>query len=77
MNKTVKILALGVILAVTSNLTIANETVKKPITIEEMEIQLANLGAEIAREKAKIYQKEALLYEMKLDLMKKKTESKK
>ena len=46
----------------------------KKITIEQMEINLANLGAEIAKEKVKIYQKEALLNEMKLDLLKKKEE---
>jgi len=39
-----------------------------------MEIHLATLGAEIAKEKVKIYEKEALLNEMKLDLIKKKRE---
>jgi len=60
-----------------SNVIAEEHKVEKKITIEEMELQLANLGAEIAKEKVAIYQKEALLYEMKLDLMKKKKEVKK
>ncbi|RUM73750.1 MAG: hypothetical protein DSZ11_05195 [Sulfurovum sp.] len=47
---------------------------KKTITIEDMEVHLVTLGAEIAKEKVKIYEKEALLNEMKLDLIKKKRE---
>ena len=37
-----------------------------------MEIKLATLAKEIAQEKVKLYQKEALLNDMKLDLLKQK-----
>ncbi len=74
MKKSIKILsiAIAILTMPTSNL-LAKDGSKK-ITIEEMEIHLATLGAEIAKEKVKIYEKEALLNEMKLDLMKKKRE---
>ncbi|MCH9741496.1 MAG: hypothetical protein K0U38_11765 [Epsilonproteobacteria bacterium] len=76
MNRSIKALALGAILSLTlsTNLIAEETTVEKKITIEEMELQLAHLGAEIAQEKVKLYQKEALLFEMKLDLMRKKKE---
>jgi hypothetical protein len=72
MKLTINTLLLAMALSVvpTSNL-FAEE---KKITIEDMEIHLATLGAEIAKEKVKIYKKEALLNEMKLDLIKKKRE---
>ena len=78
MKTTLKIGVLGVILALTSSTTLQaqEEKADKKVTIEEMELQLANLGAEIAQEKVKLYQKEALLFEMKLDLMKKVKEKK-
>jgi len=65
------LIAMAIVVLPSSNL-LAEET--KKITIEEMEIHLATLGAEIAKEKVKIYEKEALLNEMKLDLIKKKRE---
>jgi len=65
------LVAMAITVIPSSNL-LAEE--KKKITIEEMEIHLVTLGAEIAKEKVKIYQKEALLNEMKLDLIKKKRE---
>jgi len=65
------LVAMAITVIPSSNL-LAEE--KKKITIEEMEIHLATLGAEIAKEKVKIYQKEALLNEMKVDLIKKKRE---
>jgi len=65
------LVAMAITVIPSSNL-LAEE--KKKITIEEMEIHLATLGAEIAKEKVKIYEKEALLNEMKLDLIKKKRE---
>jgi len=65
------LVAMAITVIPSSNL-LAEE--KKKITIEEMEIHLATLGAEIAKEKVKIYEKEALLNEMKVDLIKKKRE---
>ena len=75
MNKTIKVLALGAILSLTLNQTlIAEETTvtEKKMTIEEMEISLAKLAKEISEEKVKLYQKEALLNDMKLDLLRQK-----
>ena len=78
MKTTLKIGVVGVILALTSStaLQAQEEKADKTVTIEKMELQLANLGAEIAQEKVKLYQKEALLFEMKLDLMKRVKEKK-
>jgi hypothetical protein len=78
MNKTIKALTLGAILSLTfAQSVLAKEVVAdSKITIEEMEINLAILGKEIAQEKVKLYQKEALLNEMKLDLLKQKHDQK-
>ncbi len=69
-----KALALGVILSLTLSQTVtaAEEVVETKITMEEMEINLAILAKEISEEKVKLYQKEALLNDMKLDLLKRK-----
>lgn len=72
MKISIKTLLVAILLIPTSNLLAKDDS--KKITIEEMEIHLATLGAEIAKEKVKIYEKEALLNEMKLDLIKKKRE---
>lgn len=78
MKKTMKIFTLGAILAMTiTSPLFAEESAKKNITIEEMEVNLAKLGAEIAQEKVNLYQREALLFEMKLDLLKRLKEAKK
>lgn len=78
MTKTIKIFTLGAILAMTATTPLlAKEESKKKITIEEMEVSLAKLGAEIAQDKVKLYQREALLFEMKLDLLKRLKEDKK
>jgi len=72
MKNSIKILTLGTLLLFTTQITIAEEAQEKTITIEEMEINLAKLAKEISEEKVKLYQKEALLNEMKLDLLKQK-----
>jgi len=75
MNNSIKALALGAILSLTLSQTlIAKETTveETKISIEEMEINLAKLAKEISEEKVKLYQKEALLNDMKLDLLKQK-----
>ena len=75
MNNSIKALALGAILSLTLSQTlIAKDTTvaKTKISIEEMEINLAKLAKEISEEKVKLYQKEALLNDMKLDLLKQK-----
>ena len=75
MNNSIKALALGAILSLTLSQTIiAKETTvaETKISIEEMEINLAQLAKEISEEKVKLYQKEALLNDMKLDLLKQK-----
>jgi D-ribose pyranose/furanose isomerase RbsD len=74
MKNSIKIVTLGAILALTlSQTAIAKEEeVVKKITIEDMEIKLAILAKEISEEKVKLYQKEALLNDMKLDLLKQK-----
>jgi hypothetical protein len=71
----VKILSLGAILLLTSTQTLIAEEktlTEKKMTIEEMEINLAILAKEISEEKVKLYQKEALLNDMKLDLLRQK-----
>jgi len=50
---------------------------EKKITITEMEIHLATLAKEIAEEKVKLFQKEALLQDAKLALLKEKEAQKK
>ena len=72
MKNSIKILTLGTLLLFTTQLTVAEEKPTQKITIEEMEINLAQLAKEIAEEKVKLYQKEALLHAMKLDLLKQK-----
>jgi len=72
MKNSIKILTLGTLLLFTTQIIIAEESKQKTITIEEMEINLAKLAKEISEEKVKLYQKEALLNEMKLDLLKQK-----
>ena len=73
MKITIKTLLIATTIMFISTSTLLAEDRKK-ITIEEMEIHLATLGTEIAKDKVKIYRKEALLNEMKLDLIKKKRE---
>jgi len=72
MNNALKILTIGTLLALSGTQTITAKEIDKSITIEEMEIKLATLAKEIAQEKVKLYQKEALLNDMKLDLLKQK-----
>jgi len=72
MKNSIKILTIGTLLLFTTQVTMAEKAQEKTITIEEMEINLAKLAKEISEEKVKLYQKEALLNEMKLDLLKQK-----
>jgi len=73
MNNSIKALTIGVLLALaTTQILTAEDKVEKKVTIEEMEINLAMLAKEISEEKVKLYQKEALLNDMKLDLLKQK-----
>jgi len=67
------LISLALISSLTQTVIAENttETTKK-ITIEEMEINLAKLAKEISEEKVKLYQKEALLNDMKLDLLRQK-----
>ena len=65
-------LTLTTLLLLTTQLSIADEAQKPTISIKEMEINLAKLAKEISEEKVKLYQKEALLNAMKLDLLKQK-----
>jgi len=74
MKRITKSLLVAMAIIVIPSLNLLAEENKKTVTIEDMEIHLATLGAEIAKEKVKIYEKEALLNEMKLDLIKKKRE---
>jgi|GEM_PF-2443679 len=79
MRNTLKALTLGAILSLTLSQTVTaaeEEVVEPKITIEEMEINLAKLAKEISEEKVKLYQKEALLNDMKLDLLKQKRDKK-
>jgi len=70
MNNIIKVIVTGSILSITLTSTLIAE--EKKITIEEMEINLAKLAKDISEEKVKLYQKEALLNDMKLDLLKQK-----
>ena len=73
MNRTIKTIACGIILAITTQSLIASESKEiKRVTIEDMEINLAVLAKEISEEKVKLYQKEALLNDMKVALLKEK-----
>jgi len=74
MNKTIKTIACGMILALamTQSLTATELKEEEKVTIQEMELNLATLAKEIAEEKVKLYQKEALLNDMKLALLKEK-----
>ncbi|MBU1668135.1 hypothetical protein KKC13_06920 [bacterium] len=74
MKNAIKALAFGTVLALTltQSVTAEEKVEKKKITIEEMEINLAVLAKEISEEKVKLYQKEALLNDMKLDLLRQK-----
>jgi len=74
MNKTIKIITCGMILALATTQSLTATEIKKDkiVTIEEMELNLAILSKEIAQEKVKLYQKEALLNDMKLALLKEK-----
>ena len=78
MNKTIKTIVCGIILALatTQSLTANKVESEKTVTIEEMELNLATLAKEIAQEKVKLYQKEALLNDMKLALLKEKRSKK-
>ena len=72
MKNTLQTLVLGIILALATTQAL-NATEKKAIiTIEQMEINLATLAKEISEEKVKLFQKEALLNDMKLALLKEK-----
>jgi len=74
MKNILQTLALGTILAVaTTQFLTATEN---KITIEQMEINLAKLTKEISEEKVKILQKEALLNDIKLALLKEKAAKK-
>ena len=75
MNKTIKTIACGIILALATTQSVT-ATEKKKVTIEEMELNLATLAKEISEEKVKLYQKEALLNDMKLALLKEKNSKK-
>jgi hypothetical protein len=78
MNRTIKTIICGIALvATTQSLVASEEKVEKKITIEEMEINLAKLAKEIAEEKVKLYQKEAVLHDMQLALLKDKKAIKK
>jgi hypothetical protein len=70
-----KVVTVGAIISILFSVNLFAE--EKKITIEEMEVSLAKLGAEIADEKVKLYQRESLLYQMKLELLKKQKEAKK
>jgi len=78
MNIAIKTVVYGIILAVTTQSLVASDSRNnKKITIEEMEINLAILAKEISEEKVKLYQKEALLNDMKVALLKEKKSIKK
>lgn len=68
----IKKIILSAILLTTLSLTLQAKKEEKKITIIEMEIHLATLEKEIAEEKVKLFQKEALLQDAKLALLKEK-----
>jgi len=77
MNKTLTTFLLGAFLALsTTQFSTAEEINENKITITEMEINLATLSKEISEEKVKLFQKEALLNDMKLALLKEKANKK-
>ncbi|CAA6806172.1 MAG: Unknown protein [uncultured Sulfurovum sp.] len=65
-----KIIISSLLLTTLSSNLLAKE--EKKITITQMEIHLATLAKEIAEEKVKLFQKEALLQDAKLALLKEK-----
>jgi len=74
MKKMITTIACGIILtlATTQSVTASEPKEENKVTIEDMELNLAKLAKEIAEEKVKLYQKEALLNDMKLALLKEK-----
>jgi len=74
MTKTIKTVIFGILLIATTTQSLTASENK--ITIEDMEINLATLAKEISEEKVKLYQKEALLNDMKLALLKEKNSKK-
>ena len=75
MNTTIKTITCGIILAFSTTQSLTASTASTgdtKITIEEMEISLAKLAKEIAEEKTKIYQKEIVLHDMEVALLKEK-----
>lgn len=67
-------LLITALISISSTNLVAEE---KKITITEMEIHLATLAREIAEEKVRLFQKEALLQDAKLALLKEKEKLKK
>ena len=78
MNKLIRTVGVVILLSLaTSSIAIAEDDKEIPkITIEEMEVNLAKLEAEIADEKVKLSQRESILYQMKLALLKKRRDAK-
>jgi hypothetical protein len=72
MKTTLKTLTFGMILTLGMAQSLSASDKNNKITIAEMEINLATLANEISEEKVKLYQKEALLHQMKLALLKEK-----
>jgi len=72
MKTTFKTVTFGIILALGMTQAVNASNKEKTITIAEMEINLATLAKEISDEKVKLYQKEALLHQMELALLKEK-----
>lgn len=72
MNKIVKIITCGVILSLSTTALLSASEDEPKVTIQEMELNLAKLAKEISDEKVKLYQKESLLNDMKLALLKEK-----
>jgi hypothetical protein len=73
MKKTIKVIAYGIIFIATTQSVIASDNKREnKVTIEEMEINLALLAKDISEEKVKLYQKEVLLNDMKVALLKEK-----
>jgi len=67
-------LLITALISISSTNLLAEE---KKITITEMEIHLATLAREISEEKVRLFQKEALLQDAKLALLKEKEKLKK
>lgn len=73
----IKQLLLGSIIVTALSSNLLAEEAEKKVTITQMEIHLATLAKEIAEEKVKLFQKEALLQDAKLALLKEKEALKK